>query len=207
MTRIIGGTLRGRRLAVPAGTTTRPTSDRAREGLFSALAASRGSIGRGAGGLAGVRFLDLYAGSGGIGLEALSRGATAARMIEKNPRAAATARANATALGAVDADRAVVSTMSAEAFARQPCSEPPYDIAFLDPPYSTPASRVCEVLSGLVAHGWLAPDALVVVERSSHDGDWRWPEGFVQDRSRRYGDATLWYGHAAGEPSDLRAEE
>ena len=75
-----------------------------------------------------------------------------------------------------------------------------YDVAFLDPPYTTAADSVRAVLADLSQHGWLAPGAFVVVERASRDAAWTWPDGFVADRDRRYGEGTLWYGRAASPP-------
>jgi 16S rRNA (guanine966-N2)-methyltransferase len=185
VTRIIGGAARGRRLRVPAGG-TRPTADRVREALFSALEASRG-------GLTGAVVLDLYAGSGAVGLEALSRGAAHATLVERDARAAAVLRANAEAVGLSGAEVIV------EAVERRLAQDPPrrYDLVFVDPPYAEEAARVCAVLSALRERGWLAPGASIVVERSSRDR-FAWPAGYVADRDRRYGEASLWYGHAAG---------
>lgn len=185
MTRIIGGAARGRRLRVPPGG-TRPTSDRAREALFSALEAARGGLG-------GAAFLDLYAGSGAVGLEALSRGAAHATLIERDARAAAVLRANAAAVGLPGAE------VVADAVERRLGQGPPrsYDVVFVDPPYSEPVERVHAVLAALRDHGWLAPEAVIVVERSAREA-FEWPEGYVADRDRRYGEAALWYGRAAG---------
>lgn len=186
MTRIIAGTARGRRLAVPDGRTTRPTSDRAREGLFSALAAALG-------GLSGLRVLDLYAGSGAIGLEALSRGATAALLVESDRTAARVARTNLEELG-LPGGR--ISTDRVERLAATQCPEQPYDVAYLDPPYALSAKELVTVLVALAAHGWLADGALVAVERASRAEPWVWPEGFEALRSRSYGEGTVWYGRA-----------
>jgi len=195
--------MRGHQLAVPPGTSTRPTSDRAREGLFSAL----GSMLRpgSPAGLAGARVLDLYAGSGAVGLEALSRGAATARMVEKDRRAAATAKTNAQALAFLSAG-AVVTAMAVEVLVKQRCPEAPYDVAFLDPPYAVDAAAVRAVLAALTSNGWLSARAVVVVERSARDSDWQWPDGFVPERSRRYGEAMLWYGRAAGRRGDLQGD-
>ena len=184
MTRIIAGTARGRRLAVPDGRTTRPTSDRAREGLFSALDAALG-------GLSGLRVLDLYAGSGAVGLEALSRGAAAALLVESDRMAARVARTNLAELslpgGRVAGDRV-------ERLAATPCPDAPYDVAYLDPPYALSATELVAVLMALADHGWLADGALVAVERASRAEPWVWPAGFDALRSRGYGEGTVWYG-------------
>ncbi len=186
MTRIIGGAAGGRRLATPRGDSTRPTSDRVREALFSAIEAWCGS-------LHGLRFLDLYAGSGAVGLEAWSRGAGVVTLVEQDRRTAALIRSNAQALGFAKAD--VRAATVAGTLARQPAA--PYDIAFLDPPYPLADEAVAADLAALVGHGWLVPDGMVVVERSSRSPEPQWPDGLVDARSKRYGETVLWYGHAA----------
>lgn len=191
MTRVVGGTRGGRRLAVPPGGGTRPTSDRAREGLFSTVAAVRGD-------LSGARVLDLYAGSGAVGLEALSRGAAHALLVEAAPRAARVARANAAALGLPGAQ---VRAMPVARLVAGPPPGPAYDLVFLDPPYDLSGDELARVLADLVAHGWVVPGGLVVVERASRDAAPAWPPGVVADRARRYGEATLWYGRAVLSPA------
>jgi 16S rRNA (guanine966-N2)-methyltransferase len=195
MTRVVAGAARGRRLAVPSGRGTRPTSDRAREGLFSSLASLRGDI-------AGGHVLDLYAGSGAVGLEALSRGAAHVLLVEAHAGAAQVIRDNARTLAlrgaavlACPVERLVAGSPTAGALARG--VRAPYDIAFLDPPYDLEDTKVRAVLDGLRAHGWLTEAAVVVVERATRGGVLAWPAGYQGDRSRRYGEATLWYGHAA----------
>lgn len=192
MTRIIGGSAGGRRIRTPTGESTRPTSDRVREALFSAIDAAVGS-------LTGLRFLDLYAGSGAIGLEALSRGAGVVTAVEHDRRTASLIRQNARVLGIGTVD---VVTGSVPRFLGQP-PRAPYDVIFLDPPYHVGADLVVADLHALVTHEWLAAGALVVVERSSRDGELGWPEGLRGVRSRRYGETTLWYGHAAGPAADV----
>ncbi len=187
MTRVVAGAARGRRLAVPPGRGTRPTSDRAREGLFSTLEALRGS-------LAGARFLDLYAGSGAVGLEALSRGAAHVLLVESDGAAARTVRANADAVGLPGAE---VRSLKVERLATAPPRVPAYDVVFLDPPYDMDDEATRVVLAALRERGWLAAGALVTVERASRGPEWAWPAGFAGERSRRYGEATLWYGRAA----------
>jgi 16S rRNA (guanine966-N2)-methyltransferase len=189
VTRIIAGSAGGRRLAVPPGRGTRPTSDRAREGLFGTVTAVLGT-------LAGSAVLDLYAGSGAVGLEALSRGAADVLLVEADPRAASVIRANATALGLPGARVAV--GRAEKVLARGPGDGPPRDVVFADPPYSTAGGEVTAVLEALLAPGWLAPGALVAVERATRSGPLSWPPGYSPDRARKYGEATLWYGRAAG---------
>jgi 16S rRNA (guanine966-N2)-methyltransferase len=177
---VVAGTLGGRRLTVPAGRNTRPTAERVREGLFSALESMRGP-------LTGAAFLDLYAGSGAVGIEAASRGATRVTCVERDPRALSVLRANVEMLAP-----AVVEVSSAPV-ARLLDDEPgePYDVVYVDPPYAEPVE---DVLALLVAHGWLGPSAVVVVERATRGTAPVWPAGLALDRSRRYGDTTLWYG-------------
>jgi 16S rRNA (guanine966-N2)-methyltransferase len=145
--------------------------------------------------LAGARFLDLYAGSGAVGLEALSRGAASAVLVESDRSVLRVLRANVVELGL---DGAVVVASAVEKFVAAQ-ADGPYDIVFLDPPYSVGSDRLGAVLGDLRRHGWLADQAIVVVERASRDGDFTWPDGFVAERSRRYGEGSLWYGRAAME--------
>lgn len=176
MTRIIAGQARGRRLQVPPGTTTRPTSDRAREGLFNSLQSLLE--------LDGARVLDLYAGSGALGLEALSRGAGSVTLVEDDPQAVAVLRRNVEQLRL---GGAYVLAQPVERFlAVDP--EPRYDLALLDPPYEL---DVVPVLGQLAP--WLAPRAVVAVERRSRAGALAWPAAYEPVRERRYGEATLWY--------------
>jgi 16S rRNA (guanine966-N2)-methyltransferase len=186
MTRIIAGTAGGRRLRTPTGDSTRPTSDRVREALFSAIDAELGSV-------SGLRFLDVYAGSGAVGLEARSRGAGVVTLVEHDRRTAALIRDNVQRLGFTGVD--VVVAPAARALAQPPRA--PYDIVFLDPPYALPVADVEAALIGLRDQQWLTPEALVVVERSTRGPQLTWPEGFTGDRSKRYGETSLWYGHAA----------
>jgi 16S rRNA (guanine966-N2)-methyltransferase len=181
MVRIVAGEAGGRRLAVPAGDRTRPTSDRAREALFGTLGALLE--------LAGARVLDLYAGSGAVGLEAVSRGAAHALLVDSDARAATTARENAAALGF--ADRVAVRRDRVErALAGSPT---PYDLVFADPPYALADDDLAAVLDRLT-QGWLAPAAVLAVERATRGDGPRWPEGVEALRQRRYGEGTLWYG-------------
>ena len=145
--------------------------------------------------LAGARFLDLYAGSGAVGLEALSRGAASALLVESDRSVLRVLRAN---LAELELDGAVVVASTVEKFVSEQ-ADSPYDIVFLDPPYSLGSDRLGTVLGDLRRHGWLADKAIVVVERASRDSDFAWPDGYVAERSRRYGEGSLWYGRAAME--------
>jgi 16S rRNA (guanine966-N2)-methyltransferase len=188
--RVIAGEAGGRRLAVPDGRDTRPTSDRAREGLFSTIVSMLGS-------LAGARVLDLYAGSGAVGLEALSRGAGHVLLVERGARATRVIRENIEAIGLPGA---VLAADRVERMLARGPAEGRYDVVFADPPYALADTAVSQVLSLLTGQDWLMPGALVIVERATRSGPLKWPEGFVPDRSRRYGEATFWYGLAPKSP-------
>ncbi|MBI2243027.1 MAG: 16S rRNA (guanine(966)-N(2))-methyltransferase RsmD [Nocardioides sp.] len=194
MTRIIGGRAGGRRINTPRGAATRPTSDRVREALFSAIESWCGS-------LHGLRVLDLYAGSGAVGLEAWSRGAEAVTLVESDRRTAALVSDNARTLGFAGAD--VVAAAVATVLARGAAA--PYDVVFLDPPYPLEDAALGGDLALLVAHGWLAAGALVVVERSSRSPEPSWPAGLSGTRHKRYGETTLWYAQE-GRPPDQPTE-
>ena len=196
---MIAGSARGRRLKVPSGTTTRPTADRAREGLFSSLLSLLD--------LDGARVLDLYAGSGALGLEALSRGAGSATLVESDPDAVAVLRANVEHLGFPAAS---VVAQPVERFLAggaggaggsgdlggagglgEAQQQPRYDLVLLDPPYELDLEPVLVQL-----HPWLAADAVVVAERRTRRSTFVWPAGYAQVRERTYGEATLWYATA-----------
>lgn len=197
MTRIIAGLAGGRRLATPAGRSTRPTSDRTREGLFGTVTAIRG-------GLDGAAVLDLYAGSGAVGLEALSRGAADVLLVESDARAARVIRENIATVGlagarlAADRVERVLARGAGGTGGPGGPGGPARDFVFADPPYATGDDELGQVLTGLLQPGWLAPGALIAVERATRSGPLAWPPGYISDRCRRYGEATLWYGLAAG---------
>jgi 16S rRNA (guanine966-N2)-methyltransferase len=191
VTRIIAGTHGGRVLRTPEGRDTRPTSDRVREALFSTLDTLTD--------LDGCHFVDLYAGSGAVGLEAASRGAARVLLVESDPRAARVARANVDALRLGDRVSVSPSTVAA-VLSGGPPGGVPCDVVFLDPPYPLGEDEVSAVLAGL-AQDWLAPDAVVVIERSSRSPEPGWVPGVTPERSRKYGETTLWYGRAAALPT------
>jgi 16S rRNA (guanine966-N2)-methyltransferase len=184
--RVIAGEAGGRRLAVPDGRDTRPTSDRAREGLFATITSITGP-------LDGARVLDLYAGSGAVGLEALSRGAGHVLLVEQGGRAVRVIKENISSIGLPGA--VLAADRVERVLARGPDGDR-YDIVFADPPYALADAAVERVLSLLAEGGWLAPAALVIVERATRSGPVSWPDGFTPDRDRRYGEATFWYGRA-----------
>jgi len=156
-----------------------------REALFSAIEAWCGS-------LAGLRFLDLYAGSGAVGLEAWSRGAGVVSLVEQDRRTATLIETNAASLGFHKADVRAASVSST--LGRHPTA--PYDIAYLDPPYPLPEKTVVADLEALHRSGWLVPGALVVVERSARGPALAWPAGYAPTRDRAYGDSVLWFAHS-----------
>ena len=180
MTRIVAGVAKGRRLAVPSQG-TRPTSDRAREALFNSLRSDLD--------LDGARVLDLFAGSGAVGLEALSRGASAVTLVESDRSACAVLRANVAAVGL---DGAHVICRPVAAFLAGAAE--PHDLVFADPPYALSEDELAGVLTALAGGGWLAESAVVVVERSVRSPAPAWPSVIETMRDRRYGEGVLWYG-------------
>jgi len=183
VTRIVAGSAGGRRLAVPSSG-TRPTSERVREAMFSALEAGYG--------LDGARVLDLYAGSGALGLEALSRGAAGATFVESDRRALEVLRRNTTTLGmpgAVVLAEAVESVLASAA-----CE--PFDVILADPPYGLSGDDVATLLDLVARGGWLAQDGVLLLERAARNGTPKPPDGLVVTRSRRYGDTVIhWIGY------------
>ena len=187
MTRIISGRAGSIVLDVPdAG--TRPTSDRVRESLFGALESADV--------LRGAAVLDLYAGSGALGLEAVSRGAASADLVEKSPRAASVAQRNAARVAkAVGSDAAIhVHRSSADAFLR--AARGPFDLVFLDPPYDVSETELASTLALLVP--LLAAGADVVIERAARSPEPTLPHGLVAGRAKRYGDTALWWSATSG---------
>jgi 16S rRNA (guanine966-N2)-methyltransferase len=179
--RIVGGVAKGRRLVVPAKG-TRPTSERAREALFNSLRSLLD--------VEGARVLDLFAGSGAVGLEALSRGAAAATFVESDRTAVAILRRNVATVGLPGAS--VLARPAASVLAVE--SETPYDLVFADPPYAMSDADLSVLLRRLADGRWLAEDAVVIVERSARDEPLAWPDGVAPVMNRRYGEGQLWYG-------------
>ena len=185
MTRIVAGSAKGRTLAVPKSG-TRPTSERVREALFSRL--DHMNV------LAGATVLDLFAGTGALGLEALSRGAARATLVEKASAAARVASANVRATGlparVVTADvRAYLGARSGEALTGE------NDLVFIDPPYDIPEGDMTTVLSALAP--WVGPDSLIVVERSTRAPAPTWPPFLVLEDTRAWGETVAYF---AGPP-------
>jgi 16S rRNA (guanine966-N2)-methyltransferase len=181
--RIVGGKHRGRRIEAPPGQDVRPTSDRAREALFNILIHGHLSA-DGTSPLPGARVLDAFAGSGALGLEALSRGAGHALFIESDARACAAIRANAKALG----ETANATVIPGDATKPPPCPGAPSNVVFLDPPYGR--DLVTPALATLAARGWIANGAVCVVELAITDG-LTLPPGFTLLDDRNYGKARL----------------
>ncbi|MHC2998890.1 16S rRNA (guanine(966)-N(2))-methyltransferase RsmD [Microbacterium sp. HJ5] len=191
MTRIIAGRAGSLTLEVPdAG--TRPTSDRVRESLFGALESADA--------LRGAAVLDLYAGSGALALEAVSRGAARADLVEKAPRAASVVQRNAAKVTkAIGRDAAIAVHRSAVLSFLQ-TARGPFDLVFIDPPYDLGDHELTHALQLLAPT--LAPDAIVIVERASRSPEPALPAGLVAERSKRYGDTTLWWSRATASADD-----
>ena len=182
MTRIVAGTAGGRRLLAPAGRQTRPTSDRVREAVFSRLEHD--------GLLDATRVLDLYSGSGALGLEALSRGARSALLVEQGQGAVRAIGLNIAATGLSGAQ--LVADRVERVLARA-VEGAAFDLVLADPPYLLAEPALGQVLQLLVVGGWLARDAVVVVERSARTPEPSWPLGLERYDDRRYGETRIWF--------------
>ncbi len=177
--RIVGGRLRGRTLAAPKSQAIRPTADRLRETLFNILIHAYGDP------VAGARVLDLFAGTGALGLEAISRGAAFALLVDEGAEARALIRANVEALGLGGVTR-VFRRDATKLGPVHPLT--PFSLAFLDPPYGQ--GLAAQALSSARAGGWLADDALLVVEEAARPG-FKPPDGFAEQERRAYDDTEL----------------
>jgi 16S rRNA (guanine966-N2)-methyltransferase len=177
--RIVGGQFRGRALVAPKTAAIRPTADRLRESLFNILAHAYGDP------VAGARVLDLFAGTGALGLEALSRGAAFVLFVDNRSDARALIRENVAALGAGGATR-IFRRDAARLGPVHPL--PPFSLAFLDPPYGRGLAEMS--LASARAGGWLAPEALIVVEEAANAA-FRLPDGFTELERRRYDDSEI----------------
>lgn len=183
MTRIVAGSAGGRRLRTPKDSATRPTSERVREAVFAVLEHQVT--------FPGARVLDLYAGSGSLGLEAASRGASWVLLVEARRSAASLAAANARATGLTDAVH--VAGVPVE---RRLAAGPPgagVDLVLADPPYEHDEASLGRVLGLLVDRGWTTKDTVVVVERSRRSPEPRWPAPLRGTDMRRYGDTAVWF--------------
>ena len=188
--RVIAGSAGGRRLMVPRGDVTRPTTDRVREALFSAITSWASTSDRRADlTLAGLAFCDLYAGSGAIGLEAASRGANPVLIVEADRRIASLAVRNARELGL----SAKVQVARVESLIAGTAPHP-FDIVFADPPYDTDSAYLNNLLTLVVLGGWVTAPGLVIVERSRRSARLSWPVGFARTWQRTYGETVVEFG-------------
>jgi 16S rRNA (guanine966-N2)-methyltransferase len=184
--RIIAGSAKGRKLISPDGTGSRPTSDRAREALFSSLESEYGN-------LQGLRFLDLFAGSGAVSAEAISRGAKVCIAVESDRNALAIARENIEmAKLHATAEEVLVIDSDVESFAARPSS--PFDVIFMDPPYLSSDESLQQILIRMRESGFLARETLVVIERASASKSFPWPAFMRAVKERKYGNAAIYYG-------------
>jgi 16S rRNA (guanine966-N2)-methyltransferase len=185
--RIIAGVAKGRILGAVAGA-TRPTSDRAREGLFSSLASEFGTF-------EGLHVLDLFGGSGAIGLESLSRGATSVHIVEKDDEAQKTIETNFEIVNKSNpTGNFHLYGMSAERFLKD-APKDKYHLVYIDPPYDFSNQAVEDVLSALHDYEFLSSDAFIAVERTTRGAQFIWPDAFVPARERKYGQATIYYAN------------
>jgi 16S rRNA (guanine966-N2)-methyltransferase len=185
--RIIAGVAKGRILGAVAGA-TRPTSDRAREGLFSSLASEFGTF-------EGLHVLDLFGGSGAIGLESLSRGATSVHIVEKDDEAQKTIETNFEIVKKSNPPGSFhLYGMSAERFLKD-APKNKYHLVYIDPPYDFSNQAVEDVLSALHDYEFLSSDAFIAVERTTRGAQFIWPDAFVPARERKYGQATIYYAN------------
>jgi 16S rRNA (guanine966-N2)-methyltransferase len=186
---VIAGRFRGQRLAAPPGDRTRPTSDRVREAVFSSLVSwcGTGDL-SGDEALSGISFLDLYGGSGGVAIEAASRGAVPVRLVERDGKVAGIARRNADHVGA-----SVQVTTSSVSALLSGTPDRAYDIVWLDPPYALGAEELSAAVEAVLERGWLAEDGLLVIERSSRTPDPVLPAELAEVWGRRYGETTVHY--------------
>lgn len=185
MTRIVAGSAGGRSLEVPLRG-TRPTSDRVREAIFSRL--DHLDV------VEDARVLDLYAGSGALGLEALSRGAASATLVDAARDACEVCRRNAKSLGFASVR---VARMPVERFVRERPDEA-WDLVLVDPPYDVPSAQLESVLEQLAAPGVLGSGSVVVVERRARDAEPAWPSGLAPTLHKEYGETAVYYLEADG---------
>lgn len=177
--RIIAGRLRGRKFTAPAGEGTRPTSDRVRESLFSSLSSLLGPD------LGGGTVLDAFAGSGALGLEALSRGCSRAVLVEADRRALQTLRANVDTLG-LEADARIVAGDTFSLAKSGSLPHGPFALILLDPPYRLPSTEIVAIVSALGGHDLLEDGAAIVFEHATRV-DVEWPDEFELHTRKRYG--------------------
>lgn len=189
--RIIAGLGKGRNLFSPSGS-TRPTSDRAREALFSTLESEFGSLND-------LAFLDLYCGSGAVGVEALSRGAAVIYAVDNDEKATEVARANLALLENISGiGTNSVYTSSVGKFLEKG-ADLQFDVVFIDPPYDLPNSEIEKIMESLVRNGFLKKSSVVAIERDSKSKPLKWPSGLTESKVRKYGAATIFYAEPSAE--------
>jgi 16S rRNA (guanine966-N2)-methyltransferase len=202
VSRIIAGAAGGTPLQSVPGSLTRPTTDRVKEALFSRLDAFDV--------ISGARVLDLYAGSGSLGVESGSRGARSVDLVESDAKATAVCQRNGDLINGVLGRKAVtVHRSKVEPFLERAAESAAWDLVFLDPPYPLEEVALSAVLEKLAAH--LAPAAVVVVERSSRSPEPGWPGGLARFAEKKYGETRLWFAEPfvpdAIDPEVLESED
>ncbi|MDR7157934.1 16S rRNA (guanine(966)-N(2))-methyltransferase RsmD [Arthrobacter sp. BE255] len=197
MSRIIAGAAGGTPLASVPGSLTRPTTDRVKEALFSRLDAFDV--------ISGARVLDLYAGSGSLGVESGSRGAGTVDLVEFDAKASGVCQRNADLVNGVVGRKVVtVHRSKVESFLERASLDASWDLVFMDPPYPLDEPALSAVLAKLNAH--LAPAAVVVVERSSRSPEPAWPEALERFAEKKYGETRLWFAEPSV-PDAVQADE
>jgi 16S rRNA (guanine966-N2)-methyltransferase len=201
--RIIAGSARGQRIIVPPGVKTRPTTDRVREALFSTLTSVLGhSQESGSQAWSGIRVMDVFAGSGALGLEALSRGAHSAVFVESDRKVCAVLRRNIDQLGFQEAHVVIGDAwMTLDRPDRLAPDLLPVDVIFVDAPYEVTTANIRRLLTQILERGWCREEGLIVIERSAREKSSPWPQQqpdgvwqWEQWDERRYGETVLWYG-------------
>jgi len=197
MSRIIAGAAGGTPLVSVPGSLTRPTTDRVKEALFSRLDAFEV--------IADARVLDLYAGSGSLGVESASRGARTVDLVEFDGKASEVCQRNADLVNTVARQKTVsVHRSKVESFLDRAAGETRWDLVFLDPPYPLDEVALAAVLAKLLPH--LAEGAVVVVERSARTPEPSWPEGLERFAEKKYGETRLWFAEPGVEAAEDAAE-
>jgi 16S rRNA (guanine966-N2)-methyltransferase len=184
MMRIIGGSAKGKNLFSPSEK-TRPTSDRAREGLFSSLESEFGSM-------ADIKFLDLFSGSGAVGVEALSRGAAVVISVEQHQITADLANKNFQLVNNATGSYQVISQDAEKYLSNLPNTE--FDIIFLDPPYELSNTEIEKLLTAITEHKFLKINGVIAVERESRSKEFNWPAPLIGSKVRAYGQGSIYYG-------------
>ena len=198
MSRIIAGTAGGTPLVSVPGSLTRPTTDRVKEALFSRLDAFEV--------IADARVLDLYAGSGSLGVESASRGALTVDLVEFDGKASEVCQRNADLVNTVARRKVVaVHRSKVESFLDRAAEGTRWDLVFLDPPYPLDEVALAAVLAKLLPH--LAEGAVVVVERSARTPEPTWPDGLERFAEKKYGETRLWFAEPGVEPAEAGAAE